>query len=139
MARRRCRGLGFALVTQMRLLVAAPLLLLGLAAVPSAQAADLGLDLADPGLTECWSYASDASGDGHAETWTTCSTPPCGCDCPYAGAVVVIEAADRQVGAAAVTSGCQTAYATTNGPADGGSPATVWPIVGGGGLDLTLE
>lgn len=126
----------------MRLFVASALLLLGLSAVPNTQAQDLdlpGVELADPGFTECWAYPSDASGDGHAETWTTCSTPPCGCDCPYVGAGVVIEAADRQVGAAAATSGCQTAYSTTNGPADGGSPVTVWPIVGGGGLDLRLD
>ena len=90
----------------MRLFVASALLLLGLGAVPNTQAQDLdlpGAELADPGLTECWAYPADPSGDGHAET-----------------------------------SGCRTAYSTTNGPADGGSPVTAWPIVGGGGLDPRL-
>jgi hypothetical protein len=118
----------------MRLFVATALLLLGFAAVPNAAAQDPGLELADPGLTECRTYYYDAQGDGSTEPWTTCSTPTCGCDCPYVGAGLVVEAADQQVGAAAVTSGCQTAYSTSRGEADGGAPATVWPIVGGGGL-----
>lgn len=121
--------------------------LLGLATVPGASAEDLP-DLpvdASIGLLQCWTYPVDAQGDGNAEPWTTCSTPPCGCDCPYVGAGVVVEAApvDRQVGAAAATSGCQTAYSTTNGPADGngelGLPVWAWPVVGGGGLDLEMD
>lgn len=119
----------------MRPFVAFALVLLGLSAVPNATAQDLGLDLADPGVFDCWSYSADAQHDGSAETWTTCSTPACGCDCPYVGAGVVVEAADQQTGVAAATSGCQTAYATTRGEADGGAPATVWPILGGGALD----
>lgn len=120
--------------------LAATLLLAGLALVPAASAdapvsAEPGL-----GLVECRPTSFDAQGDGNAERWTSCSTPPCGCDCPYAGAGVVVEAAGSQVGAAAVTSGCQTAYATTNGPADGGEePVTAWPIVGLGGLDVEMD
>ena len=118
--------------------------LFGLATVPNAVAADPGLD-ASVSLLQCWTTSFDAQHDGNAETWSECSTPTCGCNCPYVGAGVVVEAApiDRQVGVAAVTSGCQTAYATTNGPADGndgttGLPVTVWPIVGGGAIDPVL-
>lgn len=119
----------------MRLFVASALLLLGFAAVPNAAAQDLGLELADPGIVQCRTYQADAQGDGSTEPWTTCSTPACGCYCPYAGAGVVVEAADQQTGAAAATSGCQTAYSTSRSEADGGAPATVWPILGGGALD----
>jgi hypothetical protein len=111
----------------MKLFVAFALLLLGLSAVPNVVAQDI-----QQNLLNCYSSSFDAQGDGNRETWNSCSTPTCGCDCPYVGAGVVIEAADHQVGAVAVTSGCQTAYATTNGPADGGAPVTVWPLGGGG-------
>ena len=116
--------------------------LVGLAALPNAAAQELPIDAAaPPSGFECWSYPSDVQHDGNAETWTTCSTPPCGCNCPYVGAGVVIEVAPvvgKQVGVAAVTSGCQTAYSTTNGPADDSDPngvhVTPWPIVGGGAI-----
>jgi hypothetical protein len=115
--------------------------LLGLATVPNAVAGDLPVDTSI-GLLQCWTTSFDAQADGHAEPWTVCSTPTCGCNCPYVGAGVVVEAApiDRQVGAEAVTSGCQTAYATTNGPADGndgrtGLPVTPIVLVGGGAID----
>ncbi|MHB1261258.1 MAG: hypothetical protein ACYC2H_06035 [Thermoplasmatota archaeon] len=116
----------------MRPFVATALLLLGFSTVPNAAAQDLGIDLADPGILDCYSYMADAQHDGQAEQWRTCSTPTCGCDCPYVGAGVVVEAADQQTGVAAATSGCQTAYSTTRGEGDGGPPATVWPIMGGG-------
>src|ERR1044072_3124623 len=83
--------------------------LFGLATVPNAVAADPGLD-ASVSLLQCWTTSFDAQHDGNAETWSECSTPTCGCNCPYVGAGVVVEAApiDRQVGVAAVTSGWQT-------------------------------
>lgn len=91
--------------------------LLGFAAVPTTQAADLPslpVDLAvQPALMEC------------------------GCMCPYVGAGVQIEAAGQERGAFVVAS-CQSGYGTTTGPADGGEPVQVFPIVGGGGLDLAF-
>jgi hypothetical protein len=122
------------------LLTSLAIALVGLAALPNAAAAESPIDTSI-GLVECWSTSFDAQQDGSPEPWTECSTPACGCNCPYVGAGVVVEAApvDEQVGAAAVTSGCQTAYATSISPADGndgrtGLPVTVWPIVGGGAV-----
>lgn len=54
--------------------------------------------------------------------------------CPYVGAGVQVEAAGQERGAFVVAS-CQSGYGTTSDAADGGSPVTVFPIVGGGGLD----
>jgi hypothetical protein len=105
--------------------------LFGLATVPNAVAQDLPVEVA--AQTLCPSYSFDAQGDGHAETWTICATPQCGCMCPYVGAGVVIEAAGEQAGAFAVVS-CQSGVGYTLGPADGGAPVTVWPIVGGGAI-----
>lgn len=105
--------------------------LVGLAAVPNAAAQELPVDVAQ---TLCPAYRFDAQQDGNAETWTLCSTPQCGCYCPYVGAGVVVEAAGEQAGAVAIAS-CQTVVGYTLGPADGGAPVTVLPYVGGGGLD----
>ena len=126
MAQRRCSALGFAPVMRMRLLVAASLLLLGLAAVPSAQAADL--DVADLDLALCEGVAGDWDRDGESETWNVCATPPCGCACPVVGAGVVVEAAGQERGAWVATSGCQTGFATMSDEADGGLPVKpfVW-------------
>jgi hypothetical protein len=110
------------------LLTLASLVLLALVAAPNAVATS---PIAQQVL-DCYSFASDADHDGHSETWNACSTPTCGCMCPYVGAGIMVEAAGQERGAAVVTSGCQTAYATTSGPADGGAPVTVWPISGGG-------
>lgn len=106
---------------RMRLLVAAPLLLLGLAAVPSAQAADLALDAA---LLPCEAHAGDWDRDGESETWNVCATPPCGCACPVVGAGVVVEAADQERGAWVATSGCQTGYGTMADEGDGDQTVT---------------
>lgn len=125
----------------MRLFVAAALLLLGLSAVPNTQAAELPslpIDLqVQPALLECGSYQANRDGGSDSDTWTWCATPQCGCMCPYAGAGVQIEAAGQERGAFVVAS-CQSGYGTTNGPADGGEPVQAFPVVGGGGLDLTF-
>jgi hypothetical protein len=89
--------------------------------------------MAPPSLFQCQVYDWDAQHDGNAEPWQVCSTPQCGCMCPYAGAAVVVDAAGQQRGAFVVIS-CQSGYGTTSGPSDGGAPITVIPILGGGGL-----
>jgi hypothetical protein len=114
----------------------AALLLFGLATVPNA-VANPATDAAatSVSLFNCYTTHFDAQGDGNAEPWNECSTPACGCMCPYVGAGVVIEAAGQQDGAFVITSGCQTAYGTTQGPADGGKlPVTPFIFLGGGGL-----
>lgn len=115
-------------------LVASALLLLGLAAAPSASAADLPLDMAQPSILECGSFTANRDGGADADTWSYCATPQCGCMCPYVGAGVQVEVAGQERGAFVVAS-CQSGYGTQQGGADGGSPVTVFPIVGGGGLD----
>src|SRR5687768_15692141 len=103
-------------MTIRRLPFAAAVLLLGLSAVPNA-AADV--EVKDLGLLGCSTSAWDAQGDGSDEPWTVCATAQCGCDCPYVGAGVVVEAAGRQDGAF-VHASCQSGFGTTTGPADGG-------------------
>lgn len=121
--------------------VALGVLLMGLATLPNA-AADPAADAASAsiGLLQCYSYSFDADHDGSADPWTECSTPACGCNCPYVGAGAVIEAAplDREVGVFAITSGCQTAYGTEQSPSDGGFAVTPLVFVGGGGLGPIL-
>jgi hypothetical protein len=111
-----------------QILVASGLLLLGLAAAPSASAADVQQTILD-----CGSFTANHDGGSDADTWSYCATPQCGCMCPYVGAGVVVEAAGQERGAFVVAS-CQSGYGTTGGSADGGSPVTVFPVVGGGGL-----
>ena len=116
-------------------------LLLGFATVPNAAAEDLPdapIDLAPPPFLECGSFGANHDGGSDSDTWTYCATPQCGCMCPYAGAGVQVEAAGQERGAFVVAS-CQSGYGTQRGSADGGLPVTVFPIVGGGGLDLALE
>src|SRR5688572_27895651 len=112
----------------MRIPVAAALLLLGLSAVPNAaadievalpDASSLDASAADIALAPCQAYVQDRDGDGEAETWNNCGTPPCGCACPVVGAGVVVEAADEEHGAWVATSGCQTAFGTMSDDADG--------------------
>jgi hypothetical protein len=125
----------------MRLPVALTLLLLGLTAVPAAQASDLPVELsAEPGLglLECGSFLANRDGGSDWDTWSYCGTPQCGCMCPYVGAGVQVEAAGQERGAFVVAS-CQSGYGTQQGGADGGSPVTVFPIVGGGGLGDPLN
>jgi hypothetical protein len=130
----------------------AGLVLLGLATTPNAvadTASDTSATAVSIGLLQCWSAPWDAQGDGHAETWRECSTPTCGCNCPYVGAGVVVEVPHEdvaivhtdsvQAGAFVITSGCQTAYGTTDGPGDGGPPATPLVFLGGGGLGPILD
>lgn len=115
----------------MRLFVAIALLLLGLSAVPNTQAAEI-----QQAILDCGSFQANRDGGSDSDTWNYCATAQCGCMCPYVGAGVQIEAAGQERGAFVVAS-CQSGYGTTNGPADGGEPVQVFPIVGGGGLDLT--
>jgi len=114
-------------------------LLLGLATVPNA-VADPATEAASASvsLLQCSTYRFDADHDGVAEPWNECSTPACGCMCPYVGAGAVIEAAPlgKEVGAFVITSGCQTAYGTTNGGSDGPTSVTPLVFVGGGALGL---
>lgn len=118
-------------------LVASVLLLLGLAAAPPASAAGLPSDVsAQPAILDCGSFSANRDGGSDYDTWTYCGTPECGCMCPYVGAGVQVEAAGQERGAFVVAS-CQSGYGTQQGGADGGAPVTVFPIVGGGGLDVT--
>ena len=135
----------------MRLFLAVTLVLLGLAASPTTQAADLpplpgegdgGLSItldpvaadglstaaAPPGLLGCRSVGGDWDRDGENENWNVCSTPTCGCACPVVGTGVVVEAADQERGAWVATSGCQTGFATMSDDAEGGLPVRpfVW-------------
>ena len=112
----------------MRLFVATALLLLGFAAVPNTQAAEIQQTILD-----CGTFTANYDGGSDSDTWSYCATPQCGCMCPYVGAAVVVEAAGQERGAFVVAS-CQSGYGTTSGPADDGAPVTVVPIVGGGGL-----
>jgi hypothetical protein len=123
----------------------AALVLFGLATVPNA-VADTASDTSASAVSlfQCSTYNFDAQHDGHAEQWKECSTPACGCMCPYVGAGVVIEVPAENVGivhtdsvqdgAFVITSGCQTAYGTTQGPGDGGPVATPLVFVGGGAI-----
>lgn len=116
--------------------------LVGLGAMPNAAAQDLPdlpFDVAvQPALLECGSFVANHDGGEDSDVWNYCATPQCGCMCPYVGAGVVVEAAGQERGAFVLAS-CQSGYGTTQGPADGGAPVTVFPLVGGGGLDLTFE
>ena len=113
----------------MRIFVAAALVLLGLAAVPNAAAQDI-----EQTILECGTFTANHDGGSDPDLWSYCATPQCGCMCPYVGAGVQVEAAGQERGAFVVAS-CQSGYGTQGGSADGGLPVTVFPIVGGGGLD----
>jgi hypothetical protein len=118
---------------QTRLLFATLALgLLGLATSPSAAGQEF-----EQNLLQCGEFDANHDGGAGSDTWTYCATAQCGCYCPYVGAGVVVEAAGEEHGALVVAS-CQSGFAVMDGDADGpagGSPVTVFPIIGGGGLD----
>jgi hypothetical protein len=99
------------------------ILLAGLVAVaiPTASAQQL----------PCSTTAGDPDHDGLPEPASSCSTPPCGCNCPVVGGGAHLQAAGQDLYAVAATSGCQTAYvahADPNSPNAGG-PVGVTPII----------
>jgi hypothetical protein len=79
----------------------------------------------------CGTSAGDPDHDGLPEPSSSCSTPPCGCNCPVVGGGAHLQAAGQDVYVVAATSGCQTAYvahADLNQP-DPNGPVSVTPIV----------
>ncbi len=87
-------------------------------------------------LLDCANYSWDYDHDGHAESWQTCSTPPCGCMCPVSGAVVQVEALGQEHNVLYFGS-CQSGYGTSTEESDGSVGVRVTPFSYGGPIIAT--
>jgi hypothetical protein len=120
------------------LTVAGLVALLCLVATPNAVAEGTDASAAEVSVLDCRTYAWDSDGDGHAESWRTCSTPQCGCMCPVAGGMIQLEAAGQENNAGVFAS-CQSGYSTSSESSDGSVGVRVTPRLNGGGLIAPVE
>ena len=121
------------------LLANASLLFLAAASVPLAAAEELPVEL-NTAMAMCDTYHAswDSDKDGKAEAWTFCATPPCGCNCPAAGALVQVATPTEQRNYLVVGS-CQSGYGTSTEAGDGSVGVKVTPVLYGGGLQPLID
>ncbi len=81
----------------------------------------------DAGITDCRSYQWDQDRDGQKESWSTCSTPECGCMCPVVGGILTVTANGEEK-SYAVYASCQSGYGQGSEPAGDGQPVRFTPI-----------
>ena len=120
------------------LTVAGLVALLCLLAVPGAVAEVPADSAAAVQVLECRTYAWDSDGDGHAESWRTCSSPPCYCMCPVVGGVIQLEAAGQEQNVYGFGS-CTAGYGTSSESSDGSVGVRVTPRINGGGIIAPIE
>ena len=84
-------------------------------------------------ILDCRNYTWDYDRDGRSESWQTCSTPQCGCDCPVVGGIVQLEALNQEQNVL-VFGSCQSGYGRSTEGSDGSVGVRVTPIAHGGGL-----
>src|ERR1044072_569635 len=94
------------------LLLLAALATLAFASAPATAAPQLPTGCTGAGV-------GDHDGDGVPETSGTCSTPPCGCNCPVVGAGVELVALGQDA-SGTVLVGCGYYVAHDLNPGDGG-------------------
>jgi hypothetical protein len=75
--------------------------------------------------TVCPTSVGDSDGDGLPEASSTCSTPPCGCNCPVVGGGAHLQAAGQEATVIGATSLCEYLVIVQ---ADPGAPNLAGPV-----------